>query len=50
LQTWKARSTALNLIVQTTSPKELSLDPGVTPATTVAGSDARERRLVAAGF
>ena len=34
LQTWKARSTALNLSVQTTSPKRANARPGVKPART----------------
>ena len=44
LQTWKVRSNALNLIVQTSSDRTIA-GPVLTPAIpTVVGSDARERR------
>jgi hypothetical protein len=44
LQTWKARSNALNLIVQTSSQRTIAR-PVLAPATpTVAGNDERERR------
>ena len=44
LQTWKARSNALNLIIQTSSQRTIAR-PVLAPAIpTVVGNDARERR------